>query len=44
MVSAKDSKRAVKALFEGATGKLVDVKMEESIINGNDECRFRIIM
>ena len=34
----------VKALFEGATGKPVDVKMEESIINGNDECRFRVMM
>jgi predicted ArsR family transcriptional regulator len=31
-----------KALFEGATGKPVEVTMEKSIINGDDECRFRI--
>jgi predicted ArsR family transcriptional regulator len=31
-----------KALFEGAMGKPVEVTMEKSIINGDDECRFRI--
>jgi predicted hydrocarbon binding protein len=31
-----------KALFEGATGKPVEVTMEKSIINGDDECKFRI--
>jgi predicted ArsR family transcriptional regulator len=33
-----------KALFEGATGKPVEVKMEESIINGNNQCKFRITL
>jgi predicted ArsR family transcriptional regulator len=33
-----------KALFEGAREKPVEVIMEKSIINGDDECRFRIIM
>jgi predicted ArsR family transcriptional regulator len=33
-----------KALFEGATGKPVEVKMEESIINGNSQCKFRITL
>lgn len=33
-----------KALFEGALGKPVEVKMEKSIINGNDQCKFRIIL
>lgn len=32
----------VKALFEGALGRPVEVTMEKSIINGNDQCRFRI--
>ena len=31
-----------KALFEGATGKPVEVTMEKSIVNGDDHCRFRI--
>jgi predicted hydrocarbon binding protein len=31
-----------KALFEGATGKPVEVVMEKSIINGDDQCRFRV--
>jgi predicted ArsR family transcriptional regulator len=31
-----------KALFEGATGKPVEVTMEKSIINGDDQCKFRI--
>jgi len=34
----------IKALFEGATGKPIEVRMEESMINGNNECKFRIIM
>lgn len=33
-----------KALFEGALGKPVEVKMEKSIINGDDQCKFRIIL
>jgi predicted hydrocarbon binding protein len=32
-----------KALFEGATGKPVEVNMEKSIINGDDQCRFKVI-
>jgi len=31
-----------KALFEGATGRPVEVIMEKSIINGDDQCKFRI--
>jgi hypothetical protein len=33
-----------KALFEGATGKPVGVIMEKSIINGDDQCKFQIIL
>jgi predicted ArsR family transcriptional regulator len=33
-----------KALFEGAIGKPVEVIMEKSIINGDDQCKFRIIL
>jgi predicted ArsR family transcriptional regulator len=33
-----------KALFEGAVGKPVEVIMEKSIINGDDQCKFRIIL
>lgn len=33
-----------KALFEGATGKPVDVIMEKSIINGDSQCKFKIIL
>ena len=33
-----------KALFEGATGKPVEVLMEKSIINGDDQCKFRVIL
>jgi len=33
-----------KALFEGAMGKPVDVIMEESIVNGDEKCKFRIIL
>jgi predicted ArsR family transcriptional regulator len=33
-----------KALFEGATGKPIEVNMEESIINGDDQCRFEVIL
>ena len=33
-----------KALFEGATGKPVEVIMEKSIINGDDQCKFKIIL
>ena len=32
-----------KALFEGATGKPVEVNMEKSIINGDDQCKCEII-
>jgi predicted ArsR family transcriptional regulator len=33
-----------KALFEGATGKPVEVIMEKSIITGDDQCKFQIIL
>lgn len=33
-----------KALFEGALGRPVEVKMEESIIGGGNQCRFKIIL
>jgi predicted hydrocarbon binding protein len=33
-----------KALFEGALGRPVDVVMEKSIVNGDDECKFRVIL
>ena len=33
-----------KALFEGALGRPVEVKMEKSIINGDDQCEFRIML
>jgi len=33
-----------KALFEGALGRPVEVVLEKSIINGDDECKFRIIV
>lgn len=33
-----------KALFEGALGKPVDVIMEESIVNGDEQCKFRIVL
>jgi predicted ArsR family transcriptional regulator len=33
-----------KALFEGALGKPVDVVMEQSIISGDEQCRFRIVL
>ncbi len=33
-----------KALFEGALERPVEVKMEKSIINGDRECKFRIIL
>ena len=33
-----------KALFEGATGKPVEVVMEKSIINGDDQCKFRVML
>jgi predicted ArsR family transcriptional regulator len=33
-----------KALFEGALGRPVEVIMEESIIKGNKQCKFRIIL
>ena len=32
-----------KALFEGALGRPVKVVMEESIMNGDKQCKFRII-
>lgn len=33
-----------KALFEGAVGRPVEVIMEKSIINGDDQCKFRIVL
>jgi predicted ArsR family transcriptional regulator len=33
-----------KALFEGALGRPVEVVMEKSIINGDDECKLRILL
>lgn len=33
-----------KALFEGAVGRPVEVKLEKSIISGDNECRFRIFI
>lgn len=33
-----------KALFEGALGKPVEVIMEKSIINGDNQCKFRIML
>jgi predicted hydrocarbon binding protein len=33
-----------KALFEGAMGRPVEVLMEKSIISGDDQCRFRIVL
>jgi len=33
-----------KALFEGALERPVEVVMEESIVKGDDRCRFRIIL
>jgi predicted ArsR family transcriptional regulator len=31
-----------KALFEGALGRPVEVKLEKSIVSGDNECRFKI--
>jgi predicted ArsR family transcriptional regulator len=33
-----------KALFEGALGRPVEVAMEKSMINGDNECRFRVML
>jgi predicted ArsR family transcriptional regulator len=33
-----------KTLFEQATGKPVEVKLEKSIIKGDDECKLRIML
>jgi len=33
-----------KALFEGALGRPVEIVMKKSIINGDNECRFKIIL
>ncbi len=33
-----------KALFEGALGRPVEVLMEQSIINGDKQCKFRIVL
>ena len=33
-----------KALFEGALGRPVEVVMEKSVINGDKQCKFRIIL
>ena len=33
-----------KALFEGALGRPVEVVMEKSIINGDNQCKFRVIL
>ena len=34
----------VKELFEGALGRPVEVDMEKSIVNGDDQCKFRILL
>jgi len=34
----------VKALFEGALGRPVEVIMEKSIVNGDEQCKFRIVL
>lgn len=34
----------IKALFEGALGKPIEAIMEESIVNGDKQCKFRIIL
>ena len=33
-----------KELFEGALGRPVEVVMEKSIVKGDDQCKFRIIL
>ena len=33
-----------KALFEGALGRKVDVIMKQSIVNGDKQCKFQIIL
>ncbi len=33
-----------KALFEGALGRPVEVMMEKSIVSGDDQCKFRIVL
>jgi predicted ArsR family transcriptional regulator len=33
-----------KELFEGALGRPVEVAMEKSIVNGDDQCKFRIFL
>jgi len=33
-----------RALFEGVLGKPVEVIIEKSIVNGDDECRFRLVL
>jgi predicted hydrocarbon binding protein len=33
-----------KELFEGALGRTVEVIMEKSIINGDNQCKFRILL
>jgi predicted ArsR family transcriptional regulator len=33
-----------KALFEGALGRPVEVTMEKSIIKGDDQCKFRVLL
>ena len=34
----------VKELFEGALGRQVDVVMQKSIVNGDEKCKFQIIL
>ena len=33
-----------KALFEGALGRSVEVILEKSIVNGDEQCKFRIVL
>ena len=33
-----------KALFEGALGRPVEVIMEKSIVKGDEQCRFRVVV
>jgi hypothetical protein len=40
----KCSSEWAKALFEGVLERPVEVKMEKSIINRDDPCKFRIML
>ena len=38
------SREWVNALFEGALGRPVEVVMEESIVRGDEHCKFRVVV